>query len=160
MECLTLTKAIILLEAIKNTGVRQRSRIIEALRKPYDSITDDFDHWIMPSYAELAGLLKLHEVVPALVDLLKADDDTLQDACADSLMRIGTVNIVSQLADLYETNGYYSQTFFADVVSSIKCEESIAAARRLLENETDSDRVEFLLHAILMQFDPDWIQFV
>ena len=151
-----------LLSALAQTGSLQKSSILHALQNsPVRNVEFDLNRQLfLGSYAMLAGYLKIKEAIPFLVDLLEENDDLVQVLSAEALARIGSPEIVSLIGARYATAEQQFKGFAADVIKDIKCDESIPELRRLLQTEADPNEVESLLRALIMQFDPDQMQFI
>ena len=133
-------------------------RIMQALNRPFDSIEDDFDKYMMPCYAELAGRLGMRQAVPRLLELITTDDEFLHESCRDALIRIGDPEIVPLISKSYDSVPSSCRTFIAEILAGFKSDLSTSHLRLLLDKEDDTDHAEFLMHGLLLQFDTDLLQ--
>jgi hypothetical protein len=86
---------------------------------------------------ELAGINALHEFVPNLVERLGDPDDTVADATADALARMGGSLATRLIRKQYRTRPWDFRLYAIGVLQAIKTRASETTLRSLLEHEDD-----------------------
>lgn len=80
----------------------------------------------------LAGTIRNEEAIPHLLDILGRNDSFMSDLAVNALIRIGTPNVVEELASRYPTGNDAYRVFAPAVLDGIKRPESEAASLKLL----------------------------
>lgn len=121
--------------------------LVEALAKRGDFPGEDVirclqDAETFSDYAEiymtnLAGQLKLHAAIPALVDKLRIDGDLICEEAAAALVKIGTDDVVRSVRDVFLAEEWSFKNYATGVLAGIKSPASEEALLELFPQETD-----------------------
>ncbi|MCD9022843.1 SEC-C metal-binding domain-containing protein [Cohnella silvisoli] len=89
-------------------------------------------------YSKLAGEMRLASAIPFLNNFMSWDEDVLPDVASKALIKIGSEDVIHQVADLFasQSDGYY-RLFASDIFGHIKSTSSEDALCKLLEQEED-----------------------
>ncbi|GGA38536.1 HEAT repeat domain-containing protein [Paenibacillus physcomitrellae] len=87
-------------------------------------------------YTQAAGKMKLASAVPLLIDYLASTNDLLAEQACDALVRIGSEDVVSRLAERYakEQDDYF-KLYAADCLGRISDPAAEPAVLSLLQKE-------------------------
>ena len=75
--------------------------------------------WMEPLMVELAGLLRLQAAVPILVEKLHQDDDILASNCEKALIRIGSDEAVTAIAEQFPAADRHFKLYSTGVMEDI-----------------------------------------
>ncbi|MNZ17735.1 hypothetical protein D3C78_347300 [compost metagenome] len=96
----------------------------------------------------LAGEKKLHEAIPALVDLLGHEGDLVTENAVTALVRIGSSDVVREIACRFPNEDWDFRLFASDVLGRLKQPESERAILDLLPVEQDQTVATSLAHGL------------
>ena len=108
--------------------------------------------WLEMFLVDLAGVRRLSEAIPALVDVLRRDDATLPDNCFEALARIGHPEIVRRIQSRDATKPCPFRDAYAVLLGEIKQPESEEAILACLEEEDDIEIRTELCHSLCRLF--------
>jgi hypothetical protein len=112
------------------------------------------DNYLLNEYmVDLAGRLKLEQVVPYLFRILQESDfmHTVHSLCIRTLGNIGTKEVAKDIEDLYYSNQSL-KTAFADILKYIPYDYAEDLAIRLIKEEKDVSVKTFLACALCDMF--------
>ena len=109
----------------------------------------------------IAGLLKMESMVPVLVTRIYGTEESehWERSEVDSLIRIGTPEIVDLIASNYLLSNEEFQYHSRDILENIKTDHACNACRQLLAMTDNLDRRYDLAEAMLNHFETDAIEF-
>src|SRR5690606_26559950 len=81
-------------------------KCLEILSREIEDYEDNPLAWMEGFMVYLAGLLKLSQAVPALLDWLHTEDDWLNPLAMEALAKIGTDAVVELLVEEYPVSGW------------------------------------------------------
>jgi hypothetical protein len=89
-------------------------------------------------HTKLAGEMRLASAIPLLNNFMTWDEEVLPDEAATALVKIGSEEVIHQVAELFATqsDGYY-RLFASDIFGHIKLPVSESTLFKLLEQEED-----------------------
>jgi hypothetical protein len=122
-----------LVEALARHGAPAAERALARLRD------DSGQDWIEIYCVDLLGRLRHAPATAILVERLQVDADLLTDRVVTALGRIGTIEVVERLEELYSRSDWDVRLYADDPLPRIKRPESEAALLRLLEKEEEPD---------------------
>ncbi|MBA9083855.1 hypothetical protein FHR92_000298 [Fontibacillus solani] len=96
----------------------------------------------------LAGEKKLHGAIPALVDLLGHEGDLVTENAVNALVRIGSSDVVREIASRFPKEDWDFRLFASDVLGSLKQPESERVILDLLPVEQDQTIATSLAHGL------------
>ena len=132
--------------------------ILNLLRRRYRGHDRRLMEWLGCYIAELAGLMRLEEAVPILVDRLHEDDIDFSAACMSALIRIGNDTVVNALTAEWPGGGEEFRTSAAEVLEQIHTDLSAKRSLQFLANQPDGDAKSCLARTVLGQFIPEAIE--
>ncbi len=129
-----------------NAGIRER-----AVHYFADSFSNPMK-WMEPLMVDLAGLLHARAAVPILVAKLRQDDDILASNSEKALIRIGSDEAVTAIADQYAAAERHFQLYAAGVMEDIHSDLAAEKCVSLLVQEKERFIQRRLAEAALFQF--------
>lgn len=124
-------------EIVRELSHRRSIDPDDVLEKLHSCHPDDEGYEIV-YYTQLAGEMKLEAAIPLLCRYLGAKDDLLPEKAMDALVRIGTPNVVTTLAEqYYQAPEEYYRLYASGVFGRIKHPESEEALLTLLPSENN-----------------------
>jgi hypothetical protein len=106
----------------------------------------------------LAGELRLDGAVPALVEILKEDDEWFNEECQRSLIRIGGDEVVQLVAQEFPTAEWHFRLYGAGVLEHTHSDLAAARCLDLFETEGDGTIKVQLGQAMLAQFATEAVE--
>jgi hypothetical protein len=108
--------------------------------------------WLEIFAVDLAGVRRLREAVPALVDKFRIDTDYLLERAVIALARIGDPAAVRRIRSDWPSADWNYRNYASGVLADIKGEESEEALLELLPRESDGGLRVWLCLALCQQF--------
>lgn len=102
----------------------------------------------------LAGLLKLPQAVPVLLDWLHTEDDWLNPLAMDALTNIGTDSVVESLVEEYPVSGWSYRFSTAEILGKIHSDLALMACLSVSDLESDRTIRTQWASSALEQFSP------
>jgi hypothetical protein len=109
--------------------------IVARMNAPLPEKIDGYGEVLL---CELLGKLRLPEALPFFIKCLLSEDEMLSDAAVESLIQLGTAEVVQAVEPLYSsgTSGFWINAGW--LLMNIKLPEAEEALIRLLREETDT----------------------
>lgn len=154
-------------EAAARDGTQLREQVLATLAEKVDLHEEHPGFYRQGFAADLAGRLRLHEAVPLLLDILKADADDggewLADLCQEALIHIGTDDVVRAVAERFPKETPEFQIETSGIFRSIHSDAAVQAGLDLLFSSPDDADIEYFVEDglavnLLHQFDPELIE--
>ena len=126
--------------------------MLDLLQRHYPAKGKRLMHWLEPEIVRLAGRMRLQTAIPILVEHLHSDEDSLTDASATALMKIGTDAVVEAIADDWPDASDDFRGSAADVLEKIHSDLCVENCLEFLEFEDDLETAVALGHTLLSHF--------
>ena len=148
-----LPRAGHILEALARIGGPAcEERILAVISQPVINFDNNPMKWMEPLMVDLAGLLHLQAAVPILVAKLHQDDDILASNCEKALIRIGSDEAITAIADQYAAAERHFKLYAAGVMEDIHTDPAAEKCVWLLVQEKERFIQRRLADAALFQF--------
>ena len=126
--------------------------ILPLLHRRYRGRDRNLMEWLECFIVELAGMMRLEEAVPILVERLHEDDMSLSDSCLTALKWIGTDRVVKMIAEQWRKGNSDFRRSAAEVMEHIHSDLSAEKCLDFFQAEQDEDAKNFLANALLGHF--------
>jgi len=103
---------------------------------------------------ELAGELRCHEALDALIARLRVDADYMVERARAALVRIGDPGIPARLAADWEHEDWHFRNYASGAIASFRRPENVALLRDLVAREKDTD-LQIHMALSLLEMLPD-----
>ncbi len=115
-----LPRAGHILEALARiSGPECEGRVLAVISEKVVDFENNPMKWMEPLMVELAGLLRLQAAVPILVEKLHQDDDILASNCEKALIRIGSDDAVTAIAEQFPAADRHFKLYSTGVMEDI-----------------------------------------
>ena len=129
-------------------------KCLEILALKIDDYKDNPLAWMEGFMVYLAGLLKLSQAVPALLNWLHTEDDWLNPLAMEALTKIGTDSVVELLVEEYPVSGWSYRFSTADILGKIHSDLALMACLSVPDLESDPTIRTQWASSALEQFSP------
>ena len=147
-----------LVEALRRGGAAIEQRILSMLDEDLEDSDNAARSLIQGFVIRLAGEMRLKAAVPALIDLLKQDDEWFNEECQRALTKIGGDEMVRLVSQEFPTAEWHFRLYGAGVLEHTHSELAIAKCLELFEPE-DNETIKIQLGQSLMaQFATEAIE--
>jgi hypothetical protein len=147
-----------LVEALGRSGAAIEQRILSMLDEDLEE-SDNAVRWLIQGFAiRLAGEMRLETTVPALIDLLKQDDEWFNEECQRALTKIGGDEMVRLVSHEFPTAEWHFRLYGAGVLEHTHSELAVAMCLELFESEDDETIKIQLGQALMAQFVTEAIE--
>jgi hypothetical protein len=119
-----------------------------------NELTED-QGWLESFVIDLAGARRVRAAVPALVAKFRIDADYTRERTQVALARIGDLEAVRLVRDLFPLADWHVRLFSSGVFDTIKAEETERAVLDLLEQEEDDGIRTNLCESLCRMFSAD-----
>jgi SEC-C motif len=147
-----------LVETLGRGGATFEQRVLSMLDEGLEDSDDAARSLIQGFVIRLAGEMRLHAAVPALVELLKQDDEWFNEECERALTRIGGDDVVRLVSHEFPDAEWHFRLYGANVLEHSHSELAIAKCLELFEPEEDETIKVMLGQALLAQFTTEAIE--
>jgi hypothetical protein len=142
-----------IVEALSRYGDECEDRVHELLRQKVEDYSHDPMKWLEPLVVRLAGETHLESTIPLLVSkLIEDSDDLMNEACAESLTRIGKPAVVNAVSEAYATAPRHFRNYAIDPLENIHSDLAVETCLNLLRQEQDTRIRVDLAYALLSHF--------
>ena len=114
--------------------------------------------WLEPMVAELAGMMRLDEAIPVLVERLHEDDLDLPNSCWIALSTIANDRVVETIADHWKDAEERFRNHGAEILEYVHTDLSVQKCMEFLRAERSPDARLFLASALLGNFADEAIE--
>ena len=129
---------------------RDKARmIVPLLQRNYRSYDRNLMEWLEPFVAEVAGMMRLDEAVPVLVERLHEDDLTLPNSCWIALSTIANDAVVQTIADHWQNADGSFRRRGAEILELVHTDLSVEKCLGFLHAEREPETRLFLANALL-----------
>jgi hypothetical protein len=148
-----LNRAAHVLEALARIGgLGCEERILAVISQKVVDFDSNPRKWMELLMVDLAGLIRLPTAVPILDGRLHQDDDVLASKCENALIRIGSDDAISAIADHFPAAENHFKLYSAGVVEDIHSDLAAETCVSLLVQEKERFIQRRLADAALSQF--------
>ena len=158
MTDVNLSHGYNLVEGISRDGEEFIDRVLSFLAEEIDDVEGNPLTWMEGFVVRLAGEMRIHAAVPLIVDKLHIDADWLSEQCQEALAKIGTDEVVEEVATDYPLADFGYQIYASGILESIHTDECLKACLQLMEQEDDDDMKPHLGEAALLKFSSEAIE--
>jgi len=147
-----------LVEALGRSGATTEQRVLSLLNEDLEN-SDNVVRSLIQGFAiRLAGEMRLKATVPALIDLLKQDDEWFNEECQRALTKIGGDDMVRLLSHEFPNAEWHFRLYGANVLEHSHSELAVAKCLDLFEPEEDETIKIQLGQALMAQFATEAIE--
>jgi hypothetical protein len=132
--------------------------IIPLLERKYRDRDRNLMEWLEPMIAELAGMMRLDEAVPVLVERLHEDDISLPNSCWIALSTIANDRVVETIADHWKGAGEHFRSHGAEILEHVHTDLSVERCIEFLRAEEDPNTRLILANALLGNFADEAVE--
>jgi hypothetical protein len=147
-----------LVEALGRDGAAIEQRILSMLDEDLQDSDNAARALIQGFVIRLAGEMCLKAAVPALINLLKQDDEWFNEECQRALTKIGGDEMVRLVSHEFPTAEWHFRLYGAGVLEHTHSELAVAKCLELFESEDDETIKIQLGQASMAQFATDAIE--
>jgi hypothetical protein len=147
-----------LVEALGRGGAAIEQRILSMLDEDLEDSDNAARSLIQGFVIRLAGEMRLQATVPALIDLLKQDDEWFNEECQRALTRIGGDDMVRLLSHEFPNAEWHFRLYGVDVLENKHSQLAVAKCLELFESEDDETIKIQLGQALMAQFATEAIE--
>jgi hypothetical protein len=147
-----------LVETLGRGGAIFEQRVLSMLDEDLEDADEAARSLIQGFVIRLAGEMRLHAAVTALIDLLKQDDEWFNEECERALTRIGGDDVVRLVSHEFPNAEWHFRLYGANVLEHSHSELAVAKCLELFEPEEDETIKVLLGQALLAQFTTEAIE--
>jgi hypothetical protein len=147
-----------LVEALARSGAATEQRVLSMLDEDLEDSDNATRSLIQGFVIRLAGEMRLQATVPALIDLLKQDDEWFNEECQRALTKISGDEMVRLVSHEFPTAEWHFRLYGVGVLEHTHSELAVAKCLELFESEEDETIKIQLGQALMAQFATDAIE--
>ena len=132
--------------------------VVSLLERKYRGMDRNLMEWLEPMVAELAGMMRLDEAIPVLVERLHEDDLNLPNSCWIALSTIANDRVVETIADHWKNGDERFRNHGAEILEHVHTDLSVQKCMEFLRTERNPDTRLFLASAVLGNFADEAIE--
>jgi len=132
--------------------------IMPFLERRYRGMDRNLIEWLEPLIAEVAGMMRLEEAIPILVERLHENDLSLPNSCWIALSTISNDRVVETIAAHWKDGDLHFRNHGADILEDVHTDLSVKKCLEFLPAERNPDTRIFLANALLGNFADEAVE--
>jgi hypothetical protein len=147
-----------LVEALARGGTAIEQRVLPMLEEDIQDSDNTLRYLIQGFVIRLAGEMRLKAAVPALIELLKLDDDWFNEECERALTRIGGDDMIRLLSHEFPTADWHFRLYGTTVLEHTHSDLVVEKCLELFDEKEDETIKVQLGQALTAQFATEAIE--